>query len=181
MKSQVVVVEGKNDEFRIKLLFPDLKVIITNGAAIDQDAIVLLDKLQETHEIILMLDPDHAGERIRRILSKKYKQVSHVFIKQEDAKSNSGKKTGIEHANLDTIKEALKGIRDTNLLPYTDITPIDLYEWGLTGHPMSAVKRKKVCEQLNIGNPNGKTLYQRLAMFHIMKKDIKEAISESSS
>jgi ribonuclease M5 len=181
MKPQVVVVEGKNDEFRIKSLFPNLKVIVTNGAAIDQDALVLLDKLEETHEIILMLDPDHAGERIRRILSKKYKHVSHVFIKQENAKSSSGKKTGIEHANLDILKEALNGIRNTTQLPYTDITPIDLYDFGLTGHPMSATKRKKVCEQLNIGNPNGKTLYQRLAMFHIMKKDLKEAICESSS
>jgi len=83
MRPHVFVVEGRNDASRLKQIYPDVQVIITNGSAISLDAIQMLDHLDETHDLILFLDPDHAGERIRRILGNRLKNVYHVFIEQK--------------------------------------------------------------------------------------------------
>ena len=60
-------------------------IIITNGSEILEDSIEALTKLDETHDIILFLDPDYAGQRIRNILSKKLTHIYHAFIDQDKA------------------------------------------------------------------------------------------------
>ena len=111
MRPKIFVVEGRNDESRLKQIYPTIEVITTNGSAIDPDKVEVLQKLDETHVIILFLDPDHAGERIRRILGKSLTHVFHAFIDQNLAHSKNGKKIGIEHASTQTIQEALKDMK----------------------------------------------------------------------
>jgi ribonuclease M5 len=176
MRPQVIVVEGKNDAFKIKSLFKDVIVITTNGSAIDIDQLNLIKKLDQKHDIILFLDPDHAGDRIRRILSKHIKNVYHAFIDQEKAVSKSKKKIGVEHADDETLLNALNCIRKVNLEITSDITYDFLFQIGLLGTPFSKEKRKELSNKLNLGSPNGKTLYHRLRMFNINQKDVLEVL-----
>jgi len=181
MRPQVIVVEGKNDAFRIKSLFKDVLVITTNGSAINIDQLNIIKKLDQTHDIVLFLDPDHAGDRIRRILSKHIKHVYHAFVLQEKAISKTKKKIGVEHIDDETLIESLKMIRKVNLEIKSDMTYDFLFQMGLLGTPFSKEKRKELSNKLNLGSPNGKTLYHRLRMFNINKTDVLEVLSESSS
>jgi len=175
MRPQIYVVEGKNDMMRLKSLFPNIQVITTNGSAIDLSTLDVLENLDQTHDIILFLDPDHAGDRIRRIVSKKLKHVFHAFLDQEEAISDNGKKVGVEHASDEVIKKALHMMR-----PYvkssSDVTHAFLNELKLTGHSDSKQRRMILTKALHIGYVNGKTLYQRLHLFGITQKEVIEVL-----
>ena len=181
MRPHVFVVEGKNDQFRLESVLDHPLVITTNGSAIDYDKIKLLKKLDETHDIVLFLDPDHAGERIRRLVSKELKNVYHAFIPQDLAISKNFKKIGVEHADKETILQALSNIKMVKHEVTSDITHLFLHDVGLTGSKASKDLRTFVCQKLGIGFTNGKTLYHRLHMFGIDQKKILEVIHESSS
>lgn len=181
MRPQVFVVEGKNDQFRLEKCLNHPLVITTNGSAIDQDKMELLKKLDETHDIVLFLDPDHAGERIRRLVAKSLKNVYHAFVEKENAQSKNFKKVGVEHADCETIHKSLAHIQIVRYDIKSDVTHSFLHEVGLTGSPVSKKLREFVCRELGIGFTNGKTLYHRLRMFGIDRKRILEVIYESSS
>ncbi len=181
MRSQVFVVEGRNDASKLKQIFPNIQVIITNGSAINLDAIQMLEKLDQSHDIILFLDPDHAGERIRRILGNRFKNVFHVFIEQDVSYSKNKKKIGVEHASEEEIKKALSKMQLQQEAHKSDITFAFLHEVKLIGFPNSREKREILSRKLNLGHVNGKSLYQRLILFGIQKNQILEVLSESSS
>jgi ribonuclease M5 len=174
MRPKVFVVEGRNDASRLRSIFQDIAVITTNGSAINPEAVEALKTLDQTHDIVLFLDPDHAGERIRRLLTKELRHCYHAFIDKEVAFSKNKRKIGIEHASEADIKEALKDIKMVHQQSQSDVTHAFLYAYGLTGHKDSREKREKLSKVLRIGYVNGKTLYHRLHMFQIMEKDIIE-------
>jgi ribonuclease M5 len=180
MRPKVIVVEGKNDAFKISAIFPEVEIVTTNGSAIDQDAVDLLKKLDLTHDIILFTDPDHAGERIRRLLSKSLQHVFHVFLDQDLAISGNGKKVGIEHATRADILKALEDIKMVSKMSQSDVTHAFLHDVGLTGSPDSQWLRDVLSSVLGIGKTNGKSLYQRLRMFDITQEKIIEVLRESS-
>src|SRR5690554_2825719 len=177
MRPKVFVVEGKNDYSRLKQLYPDMFIIITNGSEILEDSIEALTKLDETHDIILFLDPDYAGQRIRNILSKKLTHIYHAFIDQDKAISKNHKKIGVEHAKKEDIEEALKHIKMVRQDTNHDIDMHFLYDVGLIGQKQSKTLREQLSKKLHIGHVNGKTLYHRLKAFGIHKKDICEVIA----
>lgn len=181
MRHQVFVVEGKNDASRLRQIYPDIQIITTNGSAIDPERIEVLKTLDETHDIVLFLDPDHAGERIRRILGKSLTHVYHAFIDQKQAHSKNGKKIGVEHASRLTIDEALKDMLKIQEGSKSNVTHAFLYDMGLTGSKDSKKRRLRLTQALKIGYTNGKTLYHRLKMFDISQEKIIEVLSESSS
>ena len=181
MRPHVFVVEGKNDKFRLERLFDHPLVITTNGSAIDEDSLRMLKKLDETHDIVLFLDPDHAGERIRRLVSKELHHVFHAFMKREDAISENQKKVGVEHASDEAILEALKSIKMVKHEAKSDVTHGFLHDVGLTGSRTSKQLRQHVCHHLGIGFTNGKTLYYRLHLFGINQNQIMEVIHATSS
>ena len=67
MYNEVLVVEGKNDKARILAIFPHLNVITTNGSEISGETLDMIEELSKKYEVILFLDPDYPGERIRNI------------------------------------------------------------------------------------------------------------------
>jgi len=181
MRPRVVVVEGRNDASRLKQIYPEILIITTNGSALNEDSVQLLKELDETHDIILFLDPDHAGERIRRLLSKQLKHIYHAFIDRDVAYSKNMKKIGIEHASADDIKKALGDIQEVHKESTSDVTYSFLHEMKLTGNKDSKSLRDIVSMRLRLGHVNGKTLYQRLRMFGVSQKEVIEVIRESSS
>jgi len=134
MRPLVFVVEGRNDQSRLKKLFKDAMVVTTNGSAMDESQVELIITLEETHDIILFLDPDHAGERIRRLLTKKLTHVHHAFLEQKDAMSKNMKKIGIEHASDEAILHALSHIKIEHEVSKSDIDMSFLYDMKLIGH-----------------------------------------------
>ncbi|MBE0700210.1 MAG: ribonuclease M5 [Acholeplasmataceae bacterium] len=179
MRPRIFVVEGKHDEAKLKQIFPQAIILTTQGSAVDEKTVNLLIKLDKTHDIILFLDPDHAGERIRRILSRELTHVFHVFLTSENAKSKNMKKIGIEHASTEAIEQALSKMKMVNHQSRSDITHVFLHQQGLVGGKNCQQLRNFLADQLNLGHVNGKTLYQRLKMFNVTKKQVNEVLSET--
>lgn len=177
VKNTIIVVEGKNDYSRIKQIYPNSNIMITNGSEVSEALLNDLRVLQETNDIIIFTDPDYPGERIRKIVSSVCPNAKHAFIQKKFAISKNKKKVGIEHVELSLVKEAL----DELYSPVESNNEIDintLYDLGLIGDEKSKLLREKLCEKLNIGYVNGKQLVKRLNLFGISIDKIKEVLDD---
>ena len=165
----VIVVEGKNDANKLKTIFKDVDIIITNGSEINEQTLLDIYRMSLRTEVILCLDPDGPGEKIRKKIIEKVPNVSQVFAKKNLAISKNKKKVGIEHMSKNDILEMFKDIKESK--NDGNITYIDLFELG---YMTSKEKRIRLCEYLNISYCNGKQLLKRLNMFGITLEEILE-------
>ncbi len=165
----VIVVEGKNDANKIKTIFEGVDVIITNGSEINDSVINDIYKVSLKTDVILCLDPDGPGEKIRKKIVEKVPNVHQVFAKKVDAISKNKKKVGIEHMKTEDILNMFNDIKYSKNTG--EITYVQLYEMG---YMTSKEKRIALCEKLNISYSNGKQLLKRLNMFGITLEEIKK-------
>lgn len=164
--NEVVVVEGYHDLAKLREIDKNLDIIITNGSEISQETLDELKKLNEERGLILLLDPDYQGERIRRIINDYVGPTKHAFVKKKDAINKNKTKVGIEHVKKELLVKSLQDFY-TSSTTKNHIKRKDLYELGLLGKTNSKQLRKKLCEELGIGLSNGKTLLNKLNMFQI--------------
>jgi len=167
----IVIVEGKNDYNKIKSVYHNLSILITNGSAVSDEFLDLVKKIRETNQIVLCLDPDYAGEKIRKTLLSVVPNAYQVFADRERAISKNGKKIGIEHMSQDDIRKLFSKIMISDY--HENITMNDMYDLGLIGSSDSALKREELGKKLGIGYANAKQFLRRLNMFNITIEDIK--------
>lgn len=173
---EFIVVEGKDDTTAIKRAV-DADTIETNGSAVNQETIEKIKRAQETRGIIIFTDPDYPGEKIRKTIAEKVSGCKHAFLPKEAAIAKNGKGLGVEHAQVEAIREAL---RDAQIMCETiieEITQEDLITAGLIGGEGSKERRIKLGKLLKIGYTNGKQLHKRLMMFQISKKEFAQALA----
>lgn len=173
-KKKVIIVEGKNDELRVKQVLPGAHILKTNGNALTDEFLDLVRKLSVDHQIILLLDPDYNGEMIRKKVASVCHNAAHVFVKREDAISKNKRKIGVEHVSLDTLKVALSEIKYYNYK--NNFTIQDIYDLGLAGNEMSRQLRIKLCNRLGIGYVNAKQLVNRLNLFNYTIEEIRDML-----
>ena len=171
--NSVIVVEGIHDDAKIKSVYPNANVVITNGREISDDTLNMIKQLSLTNEIIIFTDPDSPGEAIRRRITEIVPNAKQAFLRKKDAISKNKKKVGIEHADADCIKESLENLYTFNFQE-EKIKMIDLYNLGLNGFSNSKVLRDKISLHLNIGQPNAKTFLNRLNLIQISLEELKE-------
>lgn len=171
--SDVIVVEGAGD---VRKLITAVKAeyIITKGYEVSRETVSYLSKVSEFRRIILLLDDDEAGRKIRNKLSLSLPSAVNLYIKNDQAGRNN--KRGVAETTLSLLeKELLKtvtldgGIKET-------LSMIDLYELGLTGRRDSAINRKTVTDHYELGNLNAKTLLSRLNGLQVGKEEIKSIL-----
>lgn len=171
--SSVIIVEGIHDEMKIKSVYPDANVVITNGSEISQSTLELIKKLSETNEIIIFTDPDAPGEAIRKRITDIVPNAKQAFLRKKDAISKNKKKVGIEHATKEIIVDSLENVytfTETN----NNISMADLFNLGLNGSSKSQILRDKISEYLNIGKPNAKTFLKRVNLIQISFEELRE-------
>ena len=172
MIKEVIVVEGKNDTKRLKEFF-DVDTIETHGLGLNEGTIEYIKNVNDKRGIILFLDPDTPGEKIRNRLNNEIAGLKNAFVMKEDARTS--KKVGIEHASKEILEEALN-----NLITYTDslnsISEEEFYSLGLKGENDSVLKREKISKYFHLGKCNGKTMFKRLNMLGITYDDIVKVI-----
>jgi ribonuclease M5 len=78
----------------------------------------LVKKLSETNDIILFLDPDATGERIRKLFESSLTKFTNCYITRDDILPGS-KKIGIAEASDESIIKAFNNllILDKTLKP----------------------------------------------------------------
>lgn len=181
MRPKIFVVEGKNDASRLYQILGDVEVVTTNGSEISEETVDLLKELDQTHDMILFLDPDYPGDRIRSKLEKELVHVAHAHILKKDAISKNHKKVGIEHADQKIILEALSHIQYEKQDIKSDVDTSFLYDVGLIGQTYSKKLRDDLSKYMHLGHVNGKTLLHRLKMFGYQQKDVIEVLNATSS
>jgi len=176
MIKEVIVVEGKHDTTAVKRAV-DADTIETGGSAVGKDVLARIELAQRKRGVIIFTDPDHAGERIRSIVSSKVPGCKHAFLAQEEAMLNDD--IGIENAKPEAIRQALAGLRTEAESPGTDFGWPDLYAAGLAGTEGAARRRLLVGRRLRIGYANAKTFLKRCAMFGITRDEVAAALAAS--
>lgn len=173
MISEVIVVEGKNDTKRLKSFF-DVETIETHGMGLKKETIELIRKINEKRGVILFLDPDAPGEKIRNTLNTQIPDLKNAFLMKEDARTK--RKVGIEHASREALEEALK-----HLVTYTEkentLSEEGFYELGLNGMEDSSRKREKIAKAFHLGRCNAKTMFHRINLLGLTYEQIAEVLS----
>lgn len=172
---EVIVVEGYHDLAKLKEIYEDVDVVITNGSEITKETLVELKKLNDIRGLILLLDPDYQGERIRRIINDYVGETKHAFIEKKKCISKNRKKVGIEHASSEDITVALQELK-VSRVEQKSVTQNELMRLGLIGMVGSKKLREKLSVITGIGLSNGKTLCKKLNMFGYTLEQIEEII-----
>ncbi|WP_168123373.1 ribonuclease M5 [Paenibacillus sp. HB172176] len=175
MIKEVIVVEGKDDTAAIKRAV-EADTIETNGSAIGEDVLRRIALANERRGIIIFTDPDHAGERIRKIVARHAPGCKHAFLPQELA-SRKGD-IGIENASPESIRTALSDLRTESDALESEITWEDLIDAGLIAHSEAASRRLEMGKLLGIGYANGKQFFKRCTSFRISKEEFLTAWRE---
>lgn len=175
MIKEVLVVEGKMDVVAIDKAV-EADCIITEGFNLKPQALDSIAKAYQKRGIIIMTDPDSAGERIRRFLTKRFPEAKHAFIPKEDATANND--IGIEQASPEAIRTALAKVRTMDWEPTKNFTGADLLKAGISGSPAASEKRAKLGAVLGIGYANAKTFLQRLNHYGITRQEFQQAVAE---
>ena len=174
---QIFVVEGKNDVSRLKQVYPDMNVVSVGGSSINEEVITYIKSLEDTHEIVLCLDPDFPGLKIRSELEQTFKKVSHVFLERSKSYSKNRKKIGLEHLSNEELINVLSNIyRKTDSVG--TLTIGDLYMFGLVGEEHSKVLRTYLSKEMNLGHANAKTMLKRLNERNITYQEIYEVLNK---
>ena len=175
MIEEVIVVEGRDDVISVKSAV-DAEVIATGGYSYGKKFINTLKEISKRNSIIILTDPDYAGERIRRDLAKHIPNAKHAYLPQGKALKKGD--IGVENAAKEDIIEALKKARATVIEKSITFTKEDLLQLGLMGSPSSAGKREKLGNHLGIGYANGKQFLHRLNSLGVTKEEFIKAIEE---
>ena len=175
MIKEVLVVEGKMDVVAIDKAV-EADCIITEGFNLKPQALDSIAKAYQKRGIIIMTDPDSAGERIRRFLTKRFPEAKHAFIPKEDATANND--IGIEQASPEAIRTALAKVRTMDWEPTNNFTGADVLRAGISGSPAASEKRAKLGAVLGIGYANAKTFLQRLNHYGITRQEFQQAVAE---
>ena len=162
----ILVVEGKEDASYLSNYIAS-EIVVVNGFEIPEPTISYL----KNKAVILLLDPDEAGLKIREKLKKLLPNVIDVEI--DINKCNRGIKNGIAECEIDEILSKLHSYVDNESKPESNIKKSDLYELGIIGNKEL---RKRVCEKFNLGDCNGKTIYKRLLNNNISLEQLCEII-----
>jgi len=170
LAGEIIVVEGKDDAAIVKKA-SGAEVIITNGLGINQTTIRLIRAAQQRCGVIVLTDPDHPGEKIRRIISEQVPGCRHAFIGQQ-----TRGRIGVEYSSEEEIRNALKAAHYSKKISQEEFTMHDLVEHQLVGQPNSAGRRSEVGKYLGIGETNGKMFLKRLNAFCITRQEFEKAL-----
>lgn len=173
MVKEVIVVEGKQDVIAVNRAV-EADCLITGGFTLKPSMIESIRLAYEKRGIIILTDPDGAGERIRNYLSERFPDAKHAFVPKCEATANDD--VGIEQASPEAIKKALDKVRYLEWTPTKTFTSQDLVINGLSGGPSSSIKRAEVGATLGIGFANAKTFLNRLNHYGVTRVEFEQAI-----
>ena len=173
MIKEVLVVEGKMDVVAISKAV-EADCIITGGFTLNKRSLRDIGEAYKKRGIIILTDPDVAGERIRRFLTQRFPEAKHAFIPREEATANND--VGVEQAQPDSIRRALAKVHTLSFEPTELFDSADLVSNGLSGGPAASVRRDKLGALLGLGYANAKTFLKRLNHYGVTREEFDAAL-----
>lgn len=171
---EIIVVEGRDDISAVKAAV-DAEVIQVNGFAVrKQGTIEKIRVADQNKGIIILTDPDYAGEEIRKYIHKFFPEAKDAYIRRVEGTKDGD--IGVENASPEAILNALEKARCSVEIKAMAFTMDYLIDCGLVGSGEARVRREKVGGKLGIGYANGKQFLSRLNRYGISKEEFEEAL-----
>lgn len=168
---EIIIVEGRADERAVKTAV-DAEVIVTSGYGISSETWDRIQRAQQGPGILVLTDPDHAGEEIRTRISQRFPDARHCFLSREDA--TAGDDIGVENASTGSIIKALEKARCRQTEQNCRFSASDLSAFGLVGSKDAADRRDAMGKALGIGYGNARTFLRRLNNYGVTKEEYYE-------
>lgn len=173
MLKEIIIVEGKMDVVAVNRAV-DADCIITGGFHFNKKTLANIAAAYKKRGIIILTDPDTAGENIRKFLTSKFPNAKHAYISKTEATANGD--IGVEQAAPESIRNALAKVHTLNLNPRAEFTAAEMLQHGLSGGAESSKLRDKIGAILGIGYGNVKTFVRRLNSYGVTRAEFLEAL-----
>ena len=173
MIKEVIVVEGRDDITAVKQAV-DAEIIAVGGFGINKKVIDRIKEAQKRKGVIVLTDPDFAGEKIRNIISKRVKGSKNGYISQKDGLKDGD--IGVENAKPEVILKALENAKITVEEKNEFFNMMDMYHFKLTGSKDSKQRRILLGNILGIGYGNANQIVSRLNNYGVSKEEFIEAV-----
>ena len=174
MIKEVLVVEGKMDVVAVDRAV-EADCITTGGFSLPERTLADIGEAYRRRGIIILTDPDTAGERIRRVLAKRFPEAKHAFIPKEDATANGD--IGVEQASPEAIRAALEKVRTPGWEPTDTFSTADLVAARRAGAAAASARRARLGAMLGVGYANAKTFLKRLNRYDVTREEFAEAVA----
>lgn len=168
MLKEVLVVEGKMDTVAIKRAV-EADTIETGGFTLAPFTLKKIEAAYKKRGIIILTDPDGAGERIRKYLTERFPLAGQAFIPKIDATAHND--VGVEQAQPEAIRIALSKVRYHEIEPRTEFSSRDLFLYNLSGSGDAKNRRDRLGAKLGIGYSNAKQFLARLNSYGITREE----------
>lgn len=175
MLKEIIVVEGWHDAAAVRTAV-DAEIIVTSGYMFSAETLERIRLAQKRRGVIILTDPDSAGERIRRRIDKAVPGCRHAYLARADAEYLGD--IGVENASSDSITEALSRAHAATCDDKDSFTLEDMQEYGLIGCSDSDMRRQALSGLLGIGRCNGKQFLNRLNHYGVSRAEFLNAVSE---
>ena len=175
MLKEVLIVEGKMDVVAINRAV-EADCIITNGFHFTRKTLDNISAAYNKRGIIILTDPDTAGENIRKFLADKFPNAKHAYIPRDEATANDD--IGVEQAKPESIRNALSKVHTLEINPRNEFTANEMIKYNLSGGIESSKLRDKIGAELGIGYGNAKTFVRRLNNFGITRDEFLSALEK---
>ena len=175
MIKEVIIVEGRDDITAVKRAV-DAEVIAVGGFGINSRVIEKIRNAQERTGVIVLTDPDFAGEKIRKIISKRVKGIKHAYITQEEG--TRGDDIGVENAAPQAIIDALEKAKCEKEEKSEEFDISDMIFFNLTGNNNASERREALGRELGIGYCNSASFLHRLNCFSITREEFLKAVKK---
>ena len=151
--------------------------LITGGFSLSSALVAQIEAAYRRRGIIILTDPDSAGERIRTFLRERFPQAAHAFIPRSAALGEDGS-VGVEKASPEAIRLALAKVRTAELVANGQFVISDIWAAGLSGTEAAAEKRAFLGAELGIGWANAKTFLHRVNTYGVSRDEFDAALKK---
>ena len=165
----VLIVEGKEDVSYLSS-FIDAHFFITNGYDLSNEKIDFLNQASKVNALIILTDPDTAGEEIRKKISELVCNVKHA--RSEDNRRKGYKKHGVAELTKEEVIKALSPFI-TNKFERQNYDLSSLI--SLSDNPKE--NREKLIKKYRLIDGNNKYLENQLNILKIKAEEVKELLS----
>lgn len=173
MLKEVLIVEGKSDTAAVARAV-EADCITTGGFHFTRRTLQNIAAAYKQRGIIILTDPDSAGENIRKFLTQRFPLAKHAYIPRDEATANND--IGVEQASPEAIRNALAKVRTLEINPREEFTTAEMVALKLSGGSDSSKRRDKIGAILGIGYGNVKTFVRRLNSYGVTREEFETAI-----
>ena len=173
MLKEVIVVEGKSDIAAVKRAV-EADCISTGGFRLTGNVLRTVAGAYNRRGIIILTDPDSAGENIRKFLTKHFPLAKHAHISRDEG--TLGDDVGVENASPESIRNALAKVHTVTADFREEFTVAEMVALNLAGGTDSSRLRDKVSATLGVGYCNAKTFVRRLNSYGVTREEFETAI-----